>query len=77
MVITTGSYPSKDELNLLYLQRNVVGGYSINSFNTYWSSSETNVPNVVGAAWLQDFGDSGQGYSWKYNLHGVRAIRAF
>ncbi len=62
--------PSKYELNLLYLQKAVVGGFAS---SLYWSSTETNFGN----AWLQGFTNGGQGYVSKYSTYYVRAIRAF
>ena len=62
--------PSKDELNLLYAQKAVVGGFA--SFN-YWSSTELDSTN----AWFQNF-FSGSPYDYRkdYSLP-VRAVRAF
>jgi len=63
--------PSKDELNLMYGQKEVIGYLASAS---YWSSSE-----VLDRfnAWLQYFGHGAQGYAQKYNTYQVRAIRAF
>ena len=71
--VTYGDWylPSKDELNLLYTQKNVVGGFSVYS---YWSSSEYS----SGTAWTQDFGSGTQrNVVWKSAGGTVRAIRAF
>lgn len=62
--------PSKHELNLLYLQRTVVGGFGT---NIYWSSSEATDFHT----WRQSFNTGIQGGSWKNELSYVRAIRAF
>jgi hypothetical protein len=62
--------PSKDELNELYLQKGVVGGFA-NDF--YWSSSEVNSVD----AWLQDFFFGDQFVFNKVNPLRVRAVRAF
>ena len=62
--------PSKYELNLLYQQRNVVGGFA-DFF--YWSSTESD----AGCAWYQDFGFGNQNPFTKFNPLGVRAVRAF
>jgi hypothetical protein len=62
--------PSKGELNLLYLQKDVVGSFA--SFY-YWSSSESN--SFV--AWDQNFGDGSQFDGNKNGTLGVRAVRAF
>ena len=71
--------PSKDELNFLYAQKSVVGGFA----NTnYWSSSEANSDR----AWCQNI-SNGLQYSMNNGLQGsasnkydtlpVRAVRAF
>lgn len=62
--------PSKHELNLLYLQKTVVGGFA-NSF--YWSSSE----NSYNEAWSQDFNFGGRVSAGKVATSYVRAIRSF
>jgi hypothetical protein len=64
--------PSKDELNLLYNQRFVIGGFNPNA--SYWSSSESSSAN----AWSQFFGDGSQNSnSDKGHTYNVRPIRAF
>jgi hypothetical protein len=70
--ITYGDWylPSKSELNLLYLQKNVVGGFT---GNYYWSSTESN----SNSAWIQDFYGGAQIGEFKYWTDKVRAIRAF
>jgi len=60
--------PSKDELNLLYLQKGVVGGFAY-----YWSSTEYGSY----AAWYQYFGDGSQNGNSKFITLRVRADRAF
>jgi hypothetical protein len=63
--------PSKVELNLLYNQKTVVGGFA--SYY-YWSSTELDSND----AWFQDFLNGGQGFVNKDNTNiGVRAVRAF
>ena len=62
--------PSRDELNELYKQRSVVGGFTS---NLYWSSSEYN----YAFAWFQNFSNGGQTYDYKGNIYYVRAVRAF
>jgi hypothetical protein len=62
--------PSKDELNLLYGQRAVVGGFA-NDY--YWSSSQYNSIH----AWTQFFSNGNQYNDGKNNLFRVRAVRAF
>ena len=63
--------PSKHELNLLYLQKTVVGGFSpVN----YWSSSDFDNMNAC----IHNFGTGIQSYYYKnYGLLYVRAIRSF
>jgi hypothetical protein len=71
--VTYGDWylPSKHELNLLYLQQNVVGGFA-NGY--YWSSTERDDYY----AWLQSFINGGQLFDNKLGgNHRVRAIRAF
>ncbi len=62
--------PSKRELNLLYINKNVVGGFATFVF---WSSTEV----VDGNAWYQNFGDGNQGGTNESSASYVRAIRAF
>ena len=62
--------PSKDELNKLYLNRNLVGNFIE---NTYWSSSEV-IPEY---AWYQSFSDGSQNADDKNGQKGIRAIRSF
>lgn len=62
--------PSKDELQLLYQQREMVGGLGT---YTYWSSSEANAEN----AWRQSFSSGVQGAAAKVLNSTVRPIRTF
>jgi hypothetical protein len=65
--------PSKHELNLLYLQKNMVGGF-VNDF--YWCS--TDYPTIYAYfAWRQSFDTGLQNFELKYSTYHVRAIRAF
>ena len=73
--LTLGGYtdwylPSKDELNTLYLNQTVIGGFASND---YWSSSECS--NL--GAWYQYFGSGTQVNSLKLSPIYVRAVRAF
>jgi hypothetical protein len=68
--------PTKDELNQLYLQKTVVGGFPD---KYYWSSTEY----ASGYAWFQTFDQGLQLNNW-YNYYpnkilalSVRAVRAF
>jgi uncharacterized protein (TIGR02145 family) len=62
--------PSKDELNLLYLNRAVIGG-SVS--NAYWCSSEFSSET----AWKQSFVEGYKSVSYKYDYYYVRAVRSF
>ena len=65
--------PSKDELNLLYQQKVIVGGFADDN---YWSSSESSA-NSSNTAWYQDFLDGIQSPTSKGVPLRVRAVRAF
>ncbi len=72
-----GSYsdwflPSKDQLNILYTQKTLVGGFSN---DIYWSSTEFG----VGEAWVQYFLDGTQHLDNTSDgaTVGTRAIRTF
>lgn len=71
--------PSKDELNLLFLQRKLVGNFP-NISGSYWSSTEYFRSNLVGSyqiAWYQNFINGKQIYLNKKTKWSVRAIRSF
>jgi hypothetical protein len=72
--ITYGDWylPSKYELNLLYLQKAIVGGFA---GIYYWSSSEY-IFNY-NYAWSQNFNNGLQYNTSKLDPYDVRAIRAF
>ena len=62
--------PTKDELNMIYKNREEVGGFANSD---YWSSTEL---GSIGA-WIQAFNDGFQYYSNKVNdTFYVRAVRA-
>ena len=78
--LTIGEYsdwflPSKDELNLMYLNIGQGAPVNIGSFNnsSYRSSTESDANN----AWTQQFSTGNQYPSSKSNPPRVRAIRAF
>lgn len=65
--------PSRDELNLLYAQKSIIGNFQ--AFY-YWSSTASSTYNA--SAWSQEFGSGMQSnISDKTYLYFVRAIRAF
>jgi len=62
--------PTKEELNLMYLNKNEIGGFAA---AYYWSSSESNIY----AAWSQFFSNGVQvNYFGKGFTYYVRAVRA-
>ena len=61
--------PTKDELNLIYENKNVVGGFA---YNFYWSSTEDGSYN----AWNQGFNTGFQVSNDKLGTGYVRAVRA-
>ncbi|MBE0639051.1 MAG: DUF1566 domain-containing protein [Bacteroidales bacterium] len=68
--------PSKDELNQMYIQRLVIGGFNVSAQSGYWSSSQYG--SQSNAAWMQYFNTGTQSGAYsKSNLTSVRAIRAF
>jgi hypothetical protein len=67
--------PTKDELNLLYLNKDRIGGFSKGN---YWSSTDTGktVRGVLSDAWHQSFKNGEQVYNGKYDLKfSFRAVR--
>ena len=63
--------PSKDELNILFISKDLIGGFS-NHF--HWSSTESS--DIL--AWGQNFINGAQAnYSSKLGYRTVRAVRAF
>ena len=62
--------PTKEELNLMYLHKNGIGGF-VEGF--YWSSTEGNAGN----AWIQNFNNGDQDCSNKsITFYCVRAVRS-
>jgi hypothetical protein len=61
--------PTKDELNILYENKEKIGGFS-NSL--YWSSTEH---DNNGIAWFQFFNNGLQWSNYKLNILSVRAVR--
>ncbi len=79
--LTIGGYtdwylPAVDELDSMYMQRTVIGGFST---NWYWSSSETAIAeNPADAAWFVDFSNGTPEWTTKaYSFVSVRCIRKF
>jgi len=62
--------PTKDELNLLYINKDKIGGFAI---NFYWSSTEID----TNYAWIQVFTIGNKFKFNKFNPIYVRAVRAF
>jgi hypothetical protein len=63
--------PTKNELNLLFAQKTIVGGFTTLG---YWSSTPGDPSN---GAWVQYFGDGWQNYVYEGSNNYVRSIRAF
>ena len=73
--LTDGTYsdwwlPSKDELNRMYVQKSIIGGFAASN---YWSSSE----HSSNDSWGLYFPVGDQNYSYKFYNHYVRAVRGF
>ncbi len=63
--------PSKDELELMYINRAIIGSFSAEA---YWSSSEFD----CNSAWIQVWDRNYQYYNYKDKLnYGIRPIRAY
>ena len=62
--------PTKDELNVLYENKEKIGGFA---YNAYWSSTEFENRD----AWYKDVTSGRQDYFNKNFNFGVRAVRAF
>ena len=62
--------PTKDELNVLYENKDEIGGFA---GSYYWSSTESDSSR----AWGQAFGFGAQFFYFKSNVAYVRAVRAF
>ena len=62
--------PSKNQLDLMYKTKDIIGGFSD---NIYWSSTENDTNN----AWAQDFSNGSAAIGNKTTGYHVRAIRAF
>lgn len=63
--------PAKDQLNILYNQKTVIGGFAGNVY--YWSSTEYDIDN----AWMQNFSGGQMNYYTKSSTNYIRAIRFF
>ena len=62
--------PTKDELNVMYQNKDYIGGFA---YYLYWSSTETSDYD----ARRQNFDNGVQSYDNKNYLCNVRAVRAF
>ncbi len=63
--------PAKDELNLLYTNRDAIWGFS--TYSTYWSSTQQSDTSV----WSKAFYNVSQGYAYKFNTYLLRCIHKF
>ncbi|MEI6092770.1 MAG: chitobiase/beta-hexosaminidase C-terminal domain-containing protein [bacterium] len=64
--------PSKDELNKLYINKGLIGGFV--DASGYWSSSECGAANL---GWYTYFSDGSQGCISKNSNVYIRAVRSF
>ena len=62
--------PTKNELNVMYKNKDRIGGFA---GNRYWSSTEVGSGN----AWNQYFDDGFQSLNEESSIFYVRAVRAF
>lgn len=65
--------PSREELNKLYINRSIIGGFSNSGY--YWSSTECSGSDAVGFGF--DNGDNGPGCGTKGDQNNIRAVRVF
>lgn len=63
--------PSKDELNLMYINRSVIPNLTLNQ--GFWSSSEKDLND----AWIQNLTNGNQSFTTKLNSNHARPIRNF
>ncbi len=70
--------PSKDELNLIYINVHKTGLGSFSTTVPYWSSTQTSYGScgISGGAWTQNFGNGQQIQEYKSGYGGTGAIRA-
>ena len=68
--------PTKSEINLLYKNKNKIGGF-INDY--YWSSKEYDADDYDNSSkpLVKRFNDGSEMQSWKDDLRYLRAVRAF
>ena len=71
--------PTKDELNLLYKNKDKFGSFNSETMDGYWSSTEDSIYFEVGGygAWAQFFEDGSQESLGKTSILYVRAVRSF
>jgi len=69
--------PTINELNQLYIQRYVVGGFTQYTYSWYWSSSEYMEMSGQGTSLAMDMNNGIISYWQKFYPYVVRAIRAF
>ena len=69
--------PSKDELNILYLNKDKIGVFANVGISFYWSSTESTIKVGKIFAWGQDMKSGVKEESSKNSPNSVRAIRAF
>jgi hypothetical protein len=69
--------PARDELDSMFVHRNIIGGFNYTSFHWYWTSTEHDAPG----AWIVDFNSTANpntgGWTNKFVQVFVRCIRKF
>ena len=63
--------PTKDELNLMYLNKDKLGVFDINA---YWSSTEGNKSFEMWEQYFSDGDHSSASTFWKNHVRGVRSF---
>jgi hypothetical protein len=66
--------PTKDELNILYQNKDKIGGFDSRGGISYWSSVTTGYSNFY--AFTQSFYDGNQSFSNREYTYYVRAVKS-
>ncbi|MEI8128119.1 MAG: DUF1566 domain-containing protein [bacterium] len=65
--------PSIEELNMMYVYRNTIGGFS----SAYYWSATVEYYNLYISTWVQHFSTGEQYYTLKSDTYRVRCVRSF
>lgn len=69
--------PSRDELNTLYVNRSIIGGFDTGQYSGYYWSSSEYLDGSFQNAYTQSFFTGTQTQSSKLNANRVRPVRSF